>query len=53
MFGIGSVAQFVLSKGTLGTFLSVNISWGFGVMFGVFWSLGISGMYLKLVSFFT
>ena len=53
MFGIGSLAQYYLSTGVFGSYLSVNISWGLGVTFGVFWSFGISGMYLKLVSFFT
>ena len=51
MFGIGSLAQYYLSTGVFGSYLSVNISWGLGVTFGVFWSFGISGMYLKLVSF--
>ena len=43
MFGIGSVAQHVLSDGKLGEYLSVNFGWGLGVTFGVYWSYGISG----------
>eukprot|EP00795_Rhopilema_esculentum_P013141 gene13141-3933_t len=47
VFGIGSVAQLKLGKEVLGGFLSVNISWGLGVTFGVFWSLGISGGHIN------
>jgi len=47
VFGIGSVAQFKLGKGAFGSFLSVNISWGLGVTFGVFWSGGISGGHIN------
>ena len=45
MFGIGSVAQHVLSDGKLGEYLSVNFGWGLGVTFGVYWSYGISGKF--------
>lgn len=47
VFGIGSVAQFVLGRGQFGTFLSVNIGWGLGVTLGVFWSAGISGGHIN------
>ena len=51
MFGIGSVAQHVLSDGKLGEYLSVNFGWGLGVTFGVYWSYGISGEFSFLLSF--
>lgn len=47
MFGIGSVAQHVLSDGKLGQYLSVNFGWGLGVTFGVYWSYGISGGHIN------
>ena len=47
MFGIGSVAQHVLSDGKLGEYLSVNFGWGLGVTFGVYWSYGISGGHIN------
>ena len=46
MFGIGGVAQYVFTKDVKNsgaTFLSVNFAWGLGVMFGVYWSAGVSG----------
>ena len=43
-FGIGSVAQMVLSKGKFGTFFSVNFGWGIGVTLGCYWAGGISGV---------
>ena len=43
MFGIGSMAQAILGNGKFGGFLSINFGWGFGVMFGVYWSAGVSG----------
>jgi hypothetical protein len=33
----------VLSRGTKGTFFSVNFSWGIGVTLGCYWAGGISG----------
>jgi len=47
VFGVGSVAQMVLSKNTLGTTLSVNIGWGLAVMLGAFASAGVSGAHLN------
>nr|XP_033791225.1 aquaporin-3-like isoform X2 [Geotrypetes seraphini] len=35
MFGCGSVAQVVLSKGSHGQFLTVNLAFGFAVMLGI------------------
>ena len=43
MFGIGSVASFVLGRGAVGTYLSVNFGWGIGCAMGVYWSAGVSG----------
>ena len=47
VFGVGSVAQMVLSHNTLGTTLSVNIGWGLAVMLGAFASAGVSGAHLN------
>lgn len=49
VFGDGSVAQFVLSKGELGSAHSIHWSWGVGVMMGLYASGGISGNYKLLV----
>jgi MIP family channel proteins len=46
-FGVGSVAQMVLSHHTLGTTLSVNIGWGLGVMLGAFAAGAVSGGHLN------
>jgi MIP family channel proteins len=46
-FGVGSVAQMVLSHHTLGTTLSVNISWGLAVTLGAYASAGVSGAHLN------
>ena len=43
VFGIGSVAQMVLSNWKFGNFFSVNFSWGVGVMMGCYWAGGVSG----------
>ena len=43
MFGVGSIAQVVLGKGKFGGILSINFGWAIGVMFGVYWSAGVSG----------
>lgn len=48
MFGVGSVAQFVLGKSKFGGFISVNFGWALGVTFGIHWSLGVSGIYTTL-----
>jgi len=42
-FGVGSVAQKVLSRGEFGTFFSINFSWGIAVTLGCYWAGGISG----------
>jgi len=42
-FGVGSVAQMVLSHWKFGNFFSVNFGWGIGVTLGCYWAGGISG----------
>ncbi len=46
VFGVASVAQMVLSQHTLGSTLSINVSWGLAVMFGAYASAGVSGAHL-------
>ena len=47
MFGVGVVAQVVLSKHTAGDFLSINIAWGLAVTMGCYVSAGVSGAHLN------
>uniref|UniRef100_A0A3P8W4B0 Aquaporin-3 n=1 Tax=Cynoglossus semilaevis TaxID=244447 RepID=A0A3P8W4B0_CYNSE len=47
MFGCGSVAQLVLSRGSHGTFLSVNLAFGSAVTLGIILSGRISGGHLN------
>src|SRR5262245_1685815 len=47
VFGVGVVAQTVLSKGANGSFLAINIGWGLAVMLGVYASAGVSGAHLS------
>jgi MIP family channel proteins len=46
-FGVGVVAQTVLSKDANGSFLAINIGWGIGVMLGIYAAAGISGGHLN------
>jgi MIP family channel proteins len=46
-FGVGVVAQTVLSKGVDGSFLAINIGWGIAVMLGIYASAGVSGAHLN------
>jgi len=46
-FGDGSVAQTVLSKGELGSALSIHWSWGIAVMLGIYVAGGVSGAHLN------
>ena len=46
-FGVGVVAQTVLSKGANGSFLAINIGWGLAVMLGIYASAGVSGAHLN------
>src|SRR5258708_10315633 len=43
VFGVGVVAQTVLSKGAAGTMLSINIAWGLAVVMGCYVSAGVTG----------
>lgn len=47
VFGTASVAQKVLSGGDLGSALSIHLSWGLGVTFGIYASAGVSGAHLN------
>ena len=47
LFGVGVVAQFVLSKGSAGSFLAINIAWGIAVAMGAYVSAGVSGAHLN------
>ncbi|KAM6975798.1 aquaporin-3-like [Tautogolabrus adspersus] len=47
MFGCASVAQLVLSRGSHGTFLSVNLAFGFAATLGILVSGQISGGHLN------
>lgn len=46
-FGCGVNAQSTLSRSQAGTFLSVNLGWGWGVAMGVWASGGVSGGHLN------
>src|SRR5258705_5958740 len=47
VFGVGVVAQTVLSKGTAGTTLSINIGWGLAVAMGCYVAAGVTGAHLN------
>jgi MIP family channel proteins len=47
VFGVGVVAQTVLSKGTAGTTLSINIAWGLAVTMGCYVCAGVTGAHLN------
>jgi MIP family channel proteins len=46
-FGVGVVAQVVLSRQTAGSFLSINVAWGIAVMMGCYVAAGVSGAHLN------
>jgi hypothetical protein len=46
-FGVGVVAQTVLSRGQNGSYLAINLGWGLGVMLGVYAAGGVSGAHLN------
>lgn len=46
-FGVGVVAQTVLSKNAAGSNLSINIAWGLAVTLGIYASAGVSGAHLN------
>lgn len=47
LFGAGVVAQFVLSQGTNGSYLAINLAWGLGVTMGCYVAAGVSGAHLN------
>jgi MIP family channel proteins len=47
VFGVGVVAQTVLSRGLNGSFFAINIGWGLAVVLGVYASGGVSGAHLN------
>ncbi|XP_071322790.1 aquaporin-3-like isoform X2 [Trachinotus anak] len=53
MFGCGAVAQLVLSRGSHGTFLTVNLAFGFAATLGVLVSGQVSGGHLNPAVTFT
>jgi len=46
-FGIGVVAQSVLSQNAAGSYLAINLGWGLGVMLGIYTAAGVSGAHLN------
>ena len=47
VFGVGVVAQTVLSRGANGSFLAINLGWGLAVMLGVYAAGGVSGAHIN------
>src|SRR3954463_8337283 len=47
VFGVGVVAQTMLSKGAAGTTLSINIAWGLAVTMGCYVCAGVTGAHLN------
>jgi MIP family channel proteins len=47
VFGVGVVAQFVLSRSAAGSYLAINLTWGLGVVMGCYVSAGVSGAHLN------
>ena len=47
VFGTGVVAQVVLSGGSHGGYLSINLAWGIAVTMAVYASAGVSGAHLN------
>ncbi|HEX2312028.1 MAG TPA: aquaporin, partial [Vicinamibacterales bacterium] len=47
VFGVGVVAQVVLSGRNNGEYLSINIGWGLAVTMGVYVAAGVSGAHLN------
>lgn len=47
VFGTGVVAQVVLSGGSHGSYLSINLAWGLAVTMAIYVSAGVSGAHLN------
>ena len=47
MFGVGVVAQVVLSAQTAGTYISINLAWGLAVTMACYVAGGVSGAHLN------
>jgi MIP family channel proteins len=47
LFGVGVVAQVVLSQQAAGTYLSINLAWGLGVTMGCYVAGGVSGAHIN------
>src|SRR5262245_32742510 len=47
VFGVGVVAQVLLSRNTAGTYLSINIAWGLAVTMGRYVAAGVTGAHLN------
>src|SRR5262245_26890926 len=47
VFGVGVVAQVVLSRTTAGSFLSINIAWGLAVTMACYVCAGVTGAHLN------
>src|SRR3954468_6515881 len=47
VFGVGVVAQVVLSGRVNGQYLSINVGWGLAVTMGIYVSAGVSGAHLN------
>jgi glycerol uptake facilitator protein len=47
VFGVGVVAQVVLSRQTAGAYLSINVAWGLAVAMGCYVAAGVTGAHLN------
>ena len=47
VFGVGVVAQVVLSRAAAGSYLSINIAWGLAVTMGCYVAAGVTGAHLN------
>lgn len=47
VFGVGVVAQTVLSGGANGSYLGINLGWGLGVMLGIYAAAGVTGAHIN------
>src|SRR3954465_14835263 len=47
VFGVGVVAQVVLSRQAAGGYLSINIAWGLAVAMGCYVAAGVTGAHLN------